>query len=42
MENQAADNRVERAPEFSLDTIDVISPDHYQKNGYPHAKWICA
>ncbi len=25
--------------EFSLDTIDIISPDHYQKNGYPHAEW---
>ncbi|MFZ0676136.1 hypothetical protein [Candidatus Binatus sp.] len=39
METQAASNRVEGAPEFSLDTIDVISPDHYQKNGYPHAEW---
>lgn len=29
----------ERAPEFPLDTIDIISPDHYQKNGYPHAEW---
>jgi cytochrome P450 len=25
--------------EFSLDTIDVIGPDHYAKNGYPHAEW---
>jgi cytochrome P450 len=22
-----------------LDTIDIIGPDHYQKNGYPHAEW---
>lgn len=39
MDSQAASNRVERAPEFPLDTIDIISPDHYQKNGYPHAEW---
>jgi hypothetical protein len=25
--------------EFSLDKIDVIGPDHYAKNGYPHAEW---
>ncbi len=24
---------------FSLDTIDIISPDHYARNGYPHAEW---
>jgi cholest-4-en-3-one 26-monooxygenase len=24
---------------FSADTIDIIGPDHYQKNGYPHAEW---
>ncbi len=25
--------------EFDLATIDIISPDHYQRNGYPHAEW---
>jgi len=25
--------------EISLDTIDIISPDHYAKNGYPHSEW---
>ncbi len=39
MDTQAASNRVERDAEFPLDTIDIISPDHYQKNGYPHAEW---
>jgi cholest-4-en-3-one 26-monooxygenase len=39
MEPQAASNRAESASEFSLDTIDIVSPDHYQKNGYPHAEW---
>ena len=24
---------------LSLDTIDIISPEHYEKNGYPHAEW---
>jgi cholest-4-en-3-one 26-monooxygenase len=24
---------------FSLDTIDIITPDHYAKNGYPHKEW---
>lgn len=24
---------------LSLDNIDVISPEHYEKNGYPHAEW---
>jgi cytochrome P450 len=24
---------------FSLDTIDIIGPDHYAENGYPHAEW---
>jgi cholest-4-en-3-one 26-monooxygenase len=24
---------------FSLDTIDIITPDHYARNGYPHAEW---
>jgi cytochrome P450 len=24
---------------LSLDTIDVIGPDHYAQNGYPHAEW---
>jgi cholest-4-en-3-one 26-monooxygenase len=39
MEPQAAANRAESASEFSLDTIEIVSPDHYQKNGYPHAEW---
>jgi cholest-4-en-3-one 26-monooxygenase len=26
-------------PQLTLDTIDIISPDHYQQNGYPHAEW---
>ena len=39
MEPQAATNRAESASEFSLDTIEIVSPDHYQKNGYPHAEW---
>jgi len=39
MEPQAATNPVESASEFSLDTIEIVSPDHYQKNGYPHAEW---
>jgi cholest-4-en-3-one 26-monooxygenase len=25
--------------EFDLSTIDVISPLHYERNGYPHAEW---
>ena len=25
---------------LTLETIDIISPDHYQKNGYPHAEWM--
>ena len=24
---------------FSLDTIDIITPDHYARNGYPHKEW---
>lgn len=24
---------------LSLDTLDIISPDHYQQNGYPHREW---
>jgi cytochrome P450 len=24
---------------LSLETLDVISPEHYEKNGYPHAEW---
>ena len=23
----------------SLDTLDIISPDHYQQYGYPHEEW---
>jgi cytochrome P450 len=25
--------------QFSLDTINIIGPDHYARNGYPHAEW---
>jgi cytochrome P450 len=25
--------------EISLDNINIIGPDHYAKNGYPHAEW---
>jgi cholest-4-en-3-one 26-monooxygenase len=25
--------------ELSLDKLDIIGPEHYQKNGYPHAEW---
>ena len=39
METQIASNRAAGAREFSLDTIDIVGPDHYQKNGYPHAEW---
>src|SRR5271156_5209990 len=39
MGTQTAGNYVMNAPEFSLDTIDIVGPDHYQKNGYPHAEW---
>lgn len=24
---------------LTLDTVDIISPEHYQRNGYPHAEW---
>ncbi len=24
---------------LTLETIDIMSPDHYQQNGYPHAEW---
>ncbi len=27
------------APHLTLDTIDIIGPDHYQQNGYPHEEW---
>ena len=27
------------ATPLSLDTIDIIGPDHYQQNGYPHREW---
>ena len=25
--------------QISLDNINIIGPDHYRKNGYPHAEW---
>jgi cholest-4-en-3-one 26-monooxygenase len=31
---RAAANRA-----FDLSTIDIISPDHYVRSGYPHAEW---
>lgn len=24
---------------LTLDSVDVISPEHYERNGYPHAEW---
>jgi cholest-4-en-3-one 26-monooxygenase len=24
---------------FDLSTLDVMSPEHYERNGYPHAEW---
>lgn len=24
---------------LTLDSLDVISPEHYERNGYPHAEW---
>ncbi|MGH7948386.1 MAG: cytochrome P450 [Candidatus Binataceae bacterium] len=24
---------------LNLETLDIITPDHYQKNGYPHREW---
>ena len=27
------------AHELTLDTIDIIDPDHYQQSGYPHEEW---
>ena len=39
METQIASNRAPDTRQFSLDTIDIVGPDHYQKNGYPHAEW---
>ncbi len=26
-------------PTPNLDTLDIINPDHYQQNGYPHEEW---
>ena len=39
MQAQAEGNRATRPAELSLETIDVISPEYYEKNGYPHAEW---
>ena len=39
MKTQVTGSRPDGASEFPLDSIDIISPDHYQKNGYPHAEW---
>jgi cholest-4-en-3-one 26-monooxygenase len=25
--------------ELSLDTLDIATPEHYERNGYPHAEW---
>ena len=27
------------AQPLSLETLDIIGPDHYQRGGYPHAEW---
>jgi cytochrome P450 len=27
------------APAFDRTTLDVASPEHYERNGYPHAEW---
>jgi cytochrome P450 len=29
----------EPARDFDPQTLDIISPEHYEKNGYPHAEW---
>jgi cytochrome P450 len=26
-------------PEFDLETLDIASPEHYEKHGYPHPEW---
>ena len=26
-------------PELDLDTLDIASPEHYERNGYPHPEW---
>ena len=36
---EATKNQAVGGGDFSLDAIDIISPDHYQKRGYPHAEW---
>ncbi len=36
---EATNNPAVGGSDFSLDTIDIISPDRYQKHGYPHAEW---
>jgi cholest-4-en-3-one 26-monooxygenase len=28
-----------QAQALSIDTLDIITPDHYAKNGYPHSEW---
>jgi len=30
---------VSAAPEFDPATLDVITPEHYEQNGYPHGEW---
>jgi cytochrome P450 len=27
------------SPEVALESLDVISPEHYEQNGYPHREW---
>lgn len=36
---EETNNQIVGGGDFSLDTIDIISPDLYQKHGYPHAEW---
>jgi cholest-4-en-3-one 26-monooxygenase len=36
-----ADDMTDASPTqaFDLATLDVVSPEHYERNGYPHAEW---
>ena len=29
----------EPLPALSLETLDIISPEHYEQHGYPHREW---
>ena len=30
---------VSAAPQFDPATLDIITPEHYEQNGYPHGEW---